>query len=205
MAGKKGMVVAIGGPPHSGKSVFLAELYRQLLARKAGDVFLQRACPDGEGMWSAETDPRIVSEIRRRGAFSQEFMLFTLKSIENLGRAKPLVLLDLGGRRTAENAEILKRSSHLIILSSKEEENDPWVEFARAEGCETIAIFASRLIKGEDGTLDNKVRSSIDFLIEPVEGILYNLDREGPKDPYIEVVSQFADWLIARSSEQETS
>lgn len=204
MAEKKGMVVAVGGPPHSGKSVFLAALYVFLAARGI-KFFLQRACPDGEGVWSAETDPRIVAEIRRKGSFSQEFMLFTLKSIENLGKTVPLVLLDLGGRRTAENAEILKRSSYLIILSSKKEENDAWVEFARAEGCETIAIFESRLIKGMDGNLDNTVRSSVDFSAELVQGFLFNLDREGPKDPYIEVVSQFADWLIARSSEQETS
>jgi len=200
----KNLVVAVGGPPHSGKSVFLAELYRQLLARKATRVFLQRACPDGEGMWSAETDPRLVSEIRKKGAFSQEFMNFTLKSIENLGKTFPLVLLDLGGRRTAENAEILKRSTHLILLSSKDEENELWREFAKAEGCETLAIFESRLIKGKDGAPDNNVRSSVDFSIEPVHGSLFNLDREGPKDPYIEVVSQFADWLITRSSEMET-
>ena len=66
----KGMVVAVGGPPHSGKSVFLAELYRQLLAKRPSGVFLQRACPDGEGMWSAETNPQLVAEIRRKGSFS---------------------------------------------------------------------------------------------------------------------------------------
>lgn len=203
MAILNGMVVAVGGPPHSGKSVLLAELHRQLFARRAR-FFLERACPDGEGMWSSETDPKIVADIRRKGAFTQEFMIRKLAGIENLGKAFPLVLLDLGGRRTAENAEILKRSSHLILLSSKEEENEPWQEFARAEGCETIAVFASRLIKGEDGTLDNKVRSSVDFSTEPVQGSLFNLDREGPKDPYIKVVSQFADWLIAKVSEKET-
>jgi len=195
------MVVSVGGPPHSGKSVFLAELYRQLLARKATGIFLQRACPDGEGMWSAETDPRIVSEIRRKGAFSQEFMDFTLKSIENLGKYFPIVLLDLGGRRTAENAEILRRSTHLILISSKEEENELWQEFAKAEGCETIAIFESRLIKRPDGTLDDNVCSLADFSAKPIKGVLYNLDRDGPKDPYKVIISQFADWLI---TEQET-
>ena len=46
----QGRVIAIGGPPHSGKSVFLAELYRQLLQRQPTGVFLQRACPDGVGL-----------------------------------------------------------------------------------------------------------------------------------------------------------
>lgn len=194
----KGMVVAVGGPPHSGKSVFLAELYRQLLARKASKVFLQRACPDGEGMWSAESDPALVREIRRKGAFSQEFMLFTLKSIENLGKTFPLVLLDLGGKRTAENAEILSRTTHLIVLSSKEDEVEPWCEFAKAEGCEPLAVFASRLIKTEDGSLDQSASSSVDFSTLPVTGLLLNLDREGGSEPYRNAISQFAEWLIAR-------
>jgi len=192
------MVVAIGGPPHSGKSVFLAELYRQLLTRKTSGVFLQRACPDGEGMWSAETDPALVAEIRKKGAFSQEFMDFTLRSIENLGKAFPLILLDLGGRRTAENAEILKRSTHLIILSSKEEENKLWQEFARAEGCEPLAVFSSELVKREDGTLDGNVVSSVDWSTDPVHGVMYNLDRNGPRAPYEKSISQIADWLIKK-------
>lgn len=194
----KGMTVAVGGPPHSGKSVFLAELYRQLLARRPSGVFLQRACPDGEGMWSAEADPALVAEIRRKGSFSQEFMLFVLRGIENLGRRFPILLLDLGGRRTAENAEILQRSTHLVILSSKEEEDEPWQEFAAAEGCKTLAIFRSRLIKGEDGTLDYSARSSLAISGESVRGLLLNLDREGPQEPYREAISQFADWLIAQ-------
>src|SRR3989338_3719348 len=90
----KGMVIAVGGPPHSGKSVFLAELYRQLLARRPAGVFLQRACPDGEGMWSAEADPAVVAEIRRKGNFDAGFMTFTLKSIEALGTRFPITLVD---------------------------------------------------------------------------------------------------------------
>jgi CRISPR-associated protein Csx3 len=183
----KGIVVAVGGPPHSGKSVFLAELYRQLLARRpSGFVFLQRVAPDGEGMWSNEARPEVV--IRRKGAFSQEFMLFILKSIENLGRVFPLVLLDLGGKRTAENVEILKRATHFILISSKLEENKAWVEFASAQGCQILAVFNSRLGEG---------KSWIDFSpVPPVRGELVNLDRNGPKEPYQIAVSQFADWLI---------
>lgn len=198
-AGYKGMVAAIGGPPHSGKSVFLAELYRQLLARRPSGVFLQRACPDGEGMWSAESDPTLVVEIRRKGSFSQEFMLFVLKGIENLGRRFPVLLLDLGGRRTAENAEILRRSTHLVVLSSKEEEDEPWVRFAGDEGCKTLAVFRSRLVKREDGALDDSVRSRVDVSTRPVRGEMLNLDREASIEPYQEAISHFAEWLIAEA------
>lgn len=198
----KGMVVAIGGPPHSGKSVFLAELYRQLLLRRSSGVFLQRACPDGEGMWSAESDPSLVKEIRTKGTFSEEFVSFVLRGIENLGKVFKILLLDLGGRRTAENAEILRRSTHLIILSSKEEEDEPWQEFAADEGCETLAIFRSQLVKRDDGTLDDSCRSQVDLTTYPVKGELLNLDREGPTISYQEAISQFANWLIAKEKGQ---
>jgi CRISPR-associated protein Csx3 len=139
-------------------------------------------------MWSAESDPEIVKQIRRKGSFSPEFMLFTLRSIENLARVFPLVLLDLGGKRTAENAEILKRATHFILISSKLEENKAWVEFASAQGCQILAVFNSRLGEG---------KSWIDFSpVPPLRGELVNLDRNGPKEPYQIAVSQFADWLI---------
>lgn len=195
------IVIAAGGPPHSGKSVFLHELYSQLLARRSSRIFLQRACPDGEGMWSAETDPAVVKEIRRKGKFSPEFMIFTLKAIENLGKVFQIVLVDLGGLRTAENAEILKRCTHLVILSSKDDEIQPWQEFAKNEGCETLAIFFSKLAKQEDGSLNNQVRSSVNLQQTPVVGEMLNLDRDGPTEPYREAISQFADWLIAKSEE----
>lgn len=196
---KKEFIVTVGGPPHSGKSIFLAELYRQILARReSGFAFLQRACPDGEGMWSVESDPDIVREIRQKGDFSQEFILFTLKSIESLGKVFPLVLLDLGGRRTAENAEILARSTHLILLSSKEEEDEKWVSFAAAEGCETLAVLRSSLIKLPNGKLDERVRSGVNFDSIPIRGEILNLDRDGSVEPYREAISQFADWLIAK-------
>lgn len=209
-----GMVIAVGGPPHSGKSVFLAELYRQLLARRPAGAFLQRACPDGEGMWSAESDPALVKEIRRKGNFDAGFMLFTLQAIEALGTRFPIVLVDLGGRRSAQNAEILARCSHQVVLSSKEEENKPWQEFAAAEGCQTLAVFASELVKlagSEELDLGAHVRSENTTTLDAVvaAGTLRNLDRGKSGDSaersgricacYREAISQFADWLIARA------
>lgn len=197
----RGMVVAIGGPPHSGKSVFLAELYRQLLARRPSGVFLQRACPDGEGMWSAESDPALVAEIRRKGTFSQEFVSFVLRGIENLGKRFPIVLLDLGGRKTAENAEILRRSTNVLILSSKDEENEPWSQFAAAEGCQTLAVLTSRLFELAPGVLDtSKSTPDQSWSDEKVlRGELWQLDRKGPPELYRNAVSHIAEWLIAKA------
>jgi hypothetical protein len=45
---KSGIKVIVGGPPHSGKSVFIEGL-KQVLPDS--DTFLFSACPDGEGAW----------------------------------------------------------------------------------------------------------------------------------------------------------
>jgi CRISPR-associated protein Csx3 len=195
-----GRVIAVGGPPHSGKSVFLAELYRQLLQRQASGVFLHRACPDGEGMWSNEADPALVQEIRRKAAFSDEFVGSTLQTIERLGNNPqiPLVLLDLGGKRTAENAEILRRSTHCMVVSADEEEAMRWHVFAADEGCPVLASFQSRLVRSPDQQIDLSARSTIQTDRPIPQGTLVNLCRELGADCYQEAIAQFADWLLAQ-------
>ena len=191
----RGRTVAIGGPKHSGKSVFISTLYQQLLAHHPDQVFREAACPDGEGMWSAESDPAIVAKIRQKGQFSPEFVNHTLRSIESLGKRFPLLLVDLGGQRTAENAEILKRCTHLIILSSVLAEIPLWQQFAASEGCETTAYLDSVQVKLDNGKLDCSVRSTVDTTQRPVIGQLFNLDRQGNSDTYQVAVNQLAHWL----------
>lgn len=196
----KGMVAAVGGPPHSGKSVFLAELYRQLLARKPSGTFLQRACPDGEGMWSDEADQSLVKKIRRKYKFTPEFMRFQLGAIPQLGRNMPRVLVDLGGIRSEENAALLRCCTHLFVVSGDEAEVQPWLEFGKAQGCEVLGAFGSRLVKIADGKLDGSVRSTLNLTTIPVSGELLNLDRDEPNLPYAEAISQFAEWLIEHAN-----
>jgi len=203
----KAWVVAVSGPPQSGKSVFLAELYRQLLARRPKNfAFLQRMCPDGEGVWSAESDPVVVKEIRRKGKFAAGFLERHLPLMVGpalMGSFK-IILADLGGIRSTENAEILAHSTHLILLCSDKHagEMQPWLDFATAEGCQILAAFDSRMVKFEDEELDLSARSSVDLSAEPVQGEMLNLDRKiqqlHESITFRQAVSQFAEWLIAK-------
>lgn len=193
---KRRLVVSVGGPPHSGKSVFLAELYRQLLDRMPGEVFLQRGCPDGEGMWSAESDPSMVKAIRQKGKFSEDFVGWATDALHGLQRGFKITLVDLGGKRMQPNDDLLRGSTHCIVLSSKENETKAWVEYAQGCGCEILAVIESWLVKNESG-LDSSVRSSLNASATPVMGTLVNLDREGPADPYREAVSALAERLVA--------
>ncbi|KAM3112685.1 hypothetical protein [Phormidesmis sp. 146-33] len=163
----------------------VAALYQQLL-KHSNRVFLQRVCPDGEGMWSSEADPAIVRSIRRKGQFSEEFVLETLRAIDHLGQNPhfSIVLLDLGGKRTAENAEILQRSDFLILLSSNLQEISHWQQFAHCENCETIAFLESRLHK-IDAVLNQTVCSHINFNVNSMRVFSLRCSRLLPPNPPI--------------------
>ncbi|NJN31001.1 MAG: hypothetical protein HC824_11650 [Synechococcales cyanobacterium RM1_1_8] len=137
----------------------------------------------------------LVEKIRRKSDFSPEFLQLKLPGIERLGCDRPLVLLDIGGLRTAENAEILRRCTHLILISRDPSEFEPWQRFAATEGCSTIAHFHSHLVKQPDGSLDNYQRSQVQLGQSPASGQLYNLSREGDAVTYAAAIAQIADWL----------
>jgi len=73
-----GCVIAVGGPPHSGKTVFLNALHDAWLAKIGDQAFNEPVCPDGEGKWAAESEPEIVQRIRKKHPFSEEFMSIKL-------------------------------------------------------------------------------------------------------------------------------
>ncbi|MBP9749580.1 MAG: hypothetical protein KBD21_02525 [Candidatus Pacebacteria bacterium] len=197
---RRHIVVSVGGPPHSGKSVLLAELYRQLLDRLPGEVFLQRGCPDGEGMWSSECDPSLAKAIRQKGQFSKEFCGWATDALRGLMRGFKITLVDLGGKRLPPNDDLLRGSTHCIVLSSQEAETSAWVEYGQSCGCDVIAVIDSRLVTNESGELDSSARSSLDLSATPVTGSLVNLDREAPADPYRDAVSALAERLIAETA-----
>jgi CRISPR-associated protein Csx3 len=192
----RGQVIAVGGPPHSGKSVFLYTLHQMLHQRMGDRVFLEPVCPDGEGKWAAEAEPDVVQRIRKKYEFSLEFLNQKIQSIENLGRNKPLVLLDLGGKRSAENAQILARSTGLMILSSDADEVGHWRDFGEAQGCRVVVELASRLVKTEVGDLDTSARSQVTLDMLPVTGTLVNLNRSSGQDCYQDEIEALSSWLM---------
>lgn len=68
----KGIKVVVGGPPHSGKSVFIEALTQNL---DKDNTFSFSAAPDGEGPWLQRhyDDPDVV-KFRQKGKFTPEFV-----------------------------------------------------------------------------------------------------------------------------------
>lgn len=137
---------AVVGPPHSGKSVFLQGLC-QLLPRASRYLF--RACPDGEGTWTWRTPESAA--FRRKGRFSREIVDWYVKCLSTCSLA-PIVLVDVGGRMSPENARILRegRVDYAIVLSGDPAAIPEWEEFCRACGVKVLASIVSRYHATED-------------------------------------------------------
>jgi CRISPR-associated protein Csx3 len=135
--------IAVCGPPHSGKSVFLANLMRQL---PPDSFYLAFAAPDGEWHWSNFGDQDLVKVVRQKGKFNENFVSSMVEAIRN--NQQPLVLVDTGGVMSSENERIFSVCDGCIILANKEssEEMIPaWQEFATRNGVQVIAELVSDL------------------------------------------------------------
>lgn len=137
--------IAIGGPPHSGKSVLTYSL-TQLLRDQRIEHYVLRACPDGEGDWSNEATPQTVQAIRQKGQFTPTFIAQVCAALQK--RHLPL-LVDVGGRPSQADEAIFRQCTHLIIVSATGEGLTAWRAFAERMGLPIIAELESALV-GED-------------------------------------------------------
>lgn len=104
--------ILIGGPPHSGKSVLVYSLTQALRSRQVAHYAL-RACPDGEGDFSSETDQAVIRLIRRKGPFSDEF---NARVTDYLRQRRLPLLVDVGGRPTDDQIAPFALCTGAILL-----------------------------------------------------------------------------------------
>ena len=167
----KNLRIAVGGPPHSGKSVLLAKLYEVLPSRY---TFCIRACPDGEGMWSQNNkkikreekrEIDLVKTVRKKGVFNHRFVHTVINQIEDANIE--MLLIDLGGIRSKENEEIIKHCNSFIIVSNDKDEAKKWQEWVEGNGVECIGVLNS-VLDGSD---------SIEFREPYLSGTVSGLER----------------------------
>lgn len=133
--------VIVCGPPHSGKSVLLANLMRLL---PPDSFYLAFAAPDGEWHWSNFGDQDLVAAVRQKGKFSKNFVNSMVEAIR--ANEQPLVLVDTGGVRSEANERIFDACDACVILSSKPDEIIAWRQFAAAHKVAVIAELDSVLV-----------------------------------------------------------
>ena len=180
--------VIIGGPPHAGKSVLFYSLTKALRERAIPHHAI-RACPDGEGNWSQESDQETVRLIRVKGDWSDEFTERICLDIER--RLLPM-LIDVGGKPQGKQLRIFRHCTHSILLLHYDDEQNQlfWRWLVEENGLLPLAQLYSEL----------KGASAITSISPVIEGTLVGLERntlaQGPLfDVLVErVVSLFSSY-----------
>ena len=156
--------VAIGGPPHSGKSVLAYSLTRALRARGIPHYLLRAYPPDGEGDWFHEGEQDLVRHLRVKGAASDRWLGPLRRDIAR--RHLPLIV-DMGGLPTREQESVLDECTHGILLTPSDEARREWADRFAAHGLVLLADLCSDL-RGED---------RLDAVEPVVRGVLAGLER----------------------------
>lgn len=124
------LVVVIGGPPHSGKSVFIQALRKKLQLLHpdsfSRNFYIIRACPDGEGDWFGDVKEEQGKVFRFSGIFTDEFAEQMAIAIENAKKIKNIVIVDVGGRLDKKNNLIFSKCNAGIIVSNNNESASEW-------------------------------------------------------------------------------
>lgn len=162
--------VALGGPPHSGKSV-LAYSLSQALRRRSVPHYVLRAYPDGEGDWANEADRALVRAIRVKGLGTPEWVARITRDIA----ARPLPLIvDPGGKPTLWQEAILRECTHGILLCPDDASRQEWRARFNANDLILLADFRSEL----QGV--NRLESDADTLRGALTGLERGHTASGP-------------------------
>lgn len=142
--------IAFVGPPHSGKSVLLRAVYQALqsglpVKEFQQDVFIIRACPDGEGNWFGEIPTERAVTLRHKSRWDDEFARLIGQHLEAVAKTKRLVLVDLGGKIDRYTQQILNRCTHAIIVSRDPDAVAEWRGAIQASEVKLLAEVESVL------------------------------------------------------------
>ena len=189
----KAIGIIVGGPPHSGKSVFIDKLKNKLRG-KGTELFA--LAPDGEGSWSQKSNQEAAQFIRKKGGFTKEFMDTGIENAKRLMQTQRIVLIDIGGVRSLENERILKETGaqHMIVVAREDPQperagREDWEKFAEDNGINVLASFDTSL-EGEErhGMKVNVLRGRIVGLDrgstqehEPINALAKLIETMAPK------------------------
>ncbi len=161
---KQANIIAVVGPPQTGKTVFLFSLFKKILDLDYTTInqsaMILKGCPDGEGRWCGDVDPDLVKIIRYKNEFTEDFVTFVINQIAAFSELKSLLFIDCGGKISEENRKILSACTSVIILGKNPQDFINW-----------RAILD--LKKGI------KIIAEITSTMDEIQDNLYNLEPDG--------------------------
>ncbi|EKV00577.1 CRISPR-associated protein, Csx3 family [Leptolyngbya sp. PCC 7375] len=127
--------ILIGGPPNSGKSIFLNILRKALLQQQSPpySVFLYHASWDSEGNWiyslsdsssQMNTNEYHIHENPETARLIHNYYQSHAKAVQNLRQITEYLLVDAGGLPLPEKQPLLESCTDYIIISHLTKEID---------------------------------------------------------------------------------
>ena len=134
------MKTIICGPPHSGKSVLIANLEKMLPSDRFKTIRVHR---DGEGAWSNNPNQEEVQNVRIKASYDYTFIRAKCDEISRSEQA--IVLIDIGGRLQDDKIPIFKMADSFIVISRDADLKMAWKAFGEAQGIKCLALLDSSL------------------------------------------------------------
>ncbi|MGC9371614.1 MAG: CRISPR-associated protein Csx3 [Paracoccaceae bacterium] len=138
--------VAIGGPPHSGKSVLTYSLTQALRLRSVDHYVIRAYPPDGEGDWFQAGDRETVRHYRVKREPGGDWVAPLVRDVA--ARHLPLIV-DMGGLPTAEQETVLAACTHGVVLAPDRASQAAWRARFERYGLVLLADLRSEL-RGQD-------------------------------------------------------
>ena len=164
----------LSGPPKAGTSRLRGDLTELLRRSSVRRWFVEVLSPDSEGTWTNDAwrmgrgleaealARRYKAAIKEAGHFfSPAFVMMKRTQLEGLLRWAELVIGDLGGIPSPENAEIVSAAAgHRVIpiVLTRDGQDGGWTEFWRSRGLEPVVTayhedLAAELLQGLFGEI----------------------------------------------------
>jgi CRISPR-associated protein Csx3 len=166
--------VVLCGPPHSGKSCLRDGLKKAILGILGAPYpYVITACPDGEGSWHKEAyknDEESAKHARskNKGDFTPEFAEVVAGWVKSANQ--PINIIDVGGKISDENKQIMEEATHAVILSGEQSKVAEWRNF-----CENLNLKVIAEIESNYNAKEDKISIQKDW-----EGFLERADIELP-------------------------
>ncbi len=165
------IICVVGGPAHSGKSVFIQALRKHLQKLNPDfyyqDFYIIRACPDGEGDWFGDIPEKQGKIYRYSGIFTDELANQLAQDISNVSKTKKTIIVDVGGKIDKKNNTIFSKCNCGIIVSNDETKTQKWLGAFELCDLNLLAIINSKL-EGETNVIS----------INPLKTDITNLHRD---------------------------
>lgn len=189
------------GPPHTGKSCIREGLKQRLLSRyqhqESPYPYVITACPDGEGAWyygTVKNNPDLARQLKTayKAKFTPEFA--KQKALWVQRTTRPINIIDIGGKITDENTQILQEATHAIVLWRDPLETDKddvhyreaWEDYCVKMNVKILSVFKSDYHATADWVEANS---------DPLLGTIHRLER-GDDCSSRPVVDAIADLIV---------